>query len=157
KLLDDCADQLLGLLTTSAPEIGDYAVLGRLLAESAGDLDLVRRRLEMRSSHDFENWFEGLPDLYTRCFAIALAVLNSLPSQAVVDAARGLEALLDPKDERQKRAEAPTPFRETRRKMLERVRASVVERAVSTRHGLAPAETVAFLDPGYPGRLLRHV
>jgi hypothetical protein len=157
KLLDGRADKLLAMVPAAAATLTDYAVLGKLLADTAGDLDLIRRRLTMRGDEDFNNWFENLPDLYTRCFAIALAVLNSLPHQAVVDAARAFEEILDPKDEREKRTEAPTPFRISRTKMLELVRASVVERVVSTRHGWTPAEVAAYLDPSYPGRLLRYV
>ena len=157
KLLDGRADELLALVPAAAASLSDYAMLGKLLADTAGDIDLVRRRLAMRGDEDLSNWFESLPDLYTRCFAIALAVLSSLPHQAIVDAARALEALLDPKDERERRSEPPRPFEFSRTKTLERVRASVVERAVSTLHGLTPAETVTFLDPSYPGRLLRNV
>jgi hypothetical protein len=155
-LLDE-PDTVLALLPETARSVGDYAQLGRLLVDSDGDLDVVRRRLDMRNLQDFEKWFDDLPTLYAQCFAIALSVLNSLPHQAVAETARALELLLDPKDEREKRAEAPKPFQTGRKRLLEQVRAAVATRTVETRHGTTPAEVVTYLDATYPPRLLRYV
>lgn len=155
-LLDD-PDTILALLPETARTVGDYAQLGQLLAGSDGDLDVVRRRFDLRNLHDFEKWFDDLPTLYAQCFAIALSVLNSLPHQAVAETARALELLLDPKDEREKRAEAPKPFQTGRKRLLDQVRASVATRTIETRHGTTPAEVVTYLDGTYPPRLLHYV
>lgn len=155
--LTHLVDEALTLLPETARGVGEYAALADAIVDAAGDLDLVRRRLALRDSHDFEKWFDELPDLYTKCFAISLATLNSLPHPAVAEAARELELLLDPIDERQKRAQPATPFTMGRRRLLEEVRASVATRTIETWHGDTPAEVVTFVDPGYPRRLLDYV
>jgi len=58
------------------------------------DLDKVRELLRRLGSDTFDIWFEGLPDLETRCFAIALAVLDGLPFEDVADAAQRLRRRL---------------------------------------------------------------
>jgi hypothetical protein len=156
-LLDQSEREILDLLPQTAQGLGHYATLAELLVTADGDLELVGRRLAMRDSDDFEEWFDSLGDLYTQCFAIALSVLNSLPHQAVAEAAHALELYLDPKEERQKRSEAAKPFTTGRRRLLEKVRATVAKRMIETRHGETPAEVVTFIDPGYPRRLLAYV
>ena len=48
-----------------------------------------------RGAEDFDIWFAGLGDTRTRSFAIALAVLNGLPYDAVAKAARALYRKFD--------------------------------------------------------------
>lgn len=154
-LLDD--PEVLALLRETARRMEDCASFADAIVRAKGDLDLARRRLELRDSHDFEKWFDELPDLYTKCFSIALAVLNSLPHPAVAEAASALELLLDPIEERQKRSERATPFTTGRSRLLTEVRATVAQGTIETRHGETPAEVVAFVDDKYPLRLLNYV
>jgi hypothetical protein len=156
-LLEESEREILDLLPQTAQGVGHHASLAELLVTADGDLDVVRRMLAMRDSDDFEEWFDTLGDLYTQCFAIALSALNSLPHQSVAEAATALELFLDPKEDRQKRSERAKPFTMGRRRLLDKVRATVAQRTIETRHGETPAEVVTFLDPGYPRRLLAYV
>ena len=54
------------------------------------DLEKVKEWKSRRGAEDFDIWFADLGDIRSRCFAIALAVLNGLPYDAVARGARAL-------------------------------------------------------------------
>jgi hypothetical protein len=60
---------------------------GRLTAE-------VDNRLTLADRVKFESWFESVTDLDTKCFIVALAVLNKLPFDLVAERAADLAATL---------------------------------------------------------------
>ncbi|MGW8888875.1 hypothetical protein [Streptomyces sp. NPDC055749] len=165
-------NELLGELLAGDPACRQAAELGAVLADDyeAGELDpqRIRESRNRLADEDFEIWVESLPDRSTRCFALALAVLNGLPQENVAQAARTLEQLLDDKSP-YLRAPGPDgrlphvhdPFAQPRRRRLARLRARTVGkqrqagRTVQRDRG-EPGDALEYKDPGYPPRVIRH-
>lgn len=151
-------------LPATAP-LRKAADLARLMAE-AGDqpeqlVALVRRRLTTFDQNDFTTWFDGLTDLYLKCFAISLSIFNGLPYETVADA--GL-LLLKKFDVASGTAvatkavpEAADPFGDSRGTRLHKLRAQVGRAQVQTVYGRVTAEVVRYTDTSFPARVLRHV
>jgi molybdopterin-guanine dinucleotide biosynthesis protein A len=143
------------------------AGLAEAIADDAADADhefdvgRIRAWRSRRGAEDFDTWFAGLGDTRSRCFAIALAVLNGLPYDAVARAARALSGRFDAApyvvmaSGKDIPPEARGPFRTSRREWLDRLRARVREVEVLGLYGHSPAEAVEYKDPGYAAKVIR--
>lgn len=125
------------------------------------DLEKVKAWKTRRTAEDFDIWYADLGDLQTRCFAIALAVLNGLPYNTVARGARALYRKFEfpssivlasspdpPPDWRR-------PFRVSRRDWLHRLRADIKQVDVRGPYGSSPAEAVEYKDPDYIPKVLQ--
>lgn len=140
----------------------DLAVMiGQELDGASVDLKRVERRWAERANEDFEIWFGGLPDVQTRCLAIALAVLNGLPYEMVVYAAGRLAERLDgPRDGAfgdNPRPPWRDPFWVTRRELLRLLRARIRTTTVRGPFGSAPAEVMEYVGEDYASAVLTRV
>ncbi|WP_327403400.1 hypothetical protein OG194_27095 [Streptomyces sp. NBC_01288] len=122
------------------------------------DLDRLREHRARLEAEDFEIWAEGLPDVGSRSFALALAVLNGLPQEDVAQAARSLRDRLDD-DSPYLRApgadgrvfQAKDLFETPRRRQLLRLRAQERDKP-----GGEPGKVLEYKDPGYARRVILH-
>ncbi|MFI6099363.1 hypothetical protein ACIA8G_27730 [Lentzea sp. NPDC051213] len=160
----DVAQLIADELPAAAP-LQKAADLARLIAEASGQPDqlvaVVQQQLTTFGHNDFTTWFDGLTDLYLKCFAISLAIFNGLPYETVADA--GL-LLLKKFDVASGTAvatkavpEAADPFGDSRGTRLHKLRAQVDRAEVSTIYGKVPAEVVRYVDTSFPTRVLQHV
>jgi hypothetical protein len=112
--------------------------------EDEFDIDRVRRRLVRRPVDPFALWFDGLADVETRTFAIALAALDGLPYADVARAA----AMLGRRLERTQRvALAPTeddPTRVANERLLRRLDAETFDDDVLLALGRVPVTAVRY-------------
>jgi hypothetical protein len=126
------------------------------------DLGRVRARMARQEADDLDMWFRSLQDLPTRCHAIALAVLDGLPTEYVAEASARLYRIL--------RSELPSvfltnevlvpraadPFGTSRETRLRRLRARARDGVYWGATGHTPAEVEEYVDPAYvPGVLQR--
>lgn len=127
------------------------------------DPDWIRDRISRHGAEDFEIWFSSLGDAETRCFAVALAVLNGLAQERVADAARALHRRLgDGRDlgsaqQLDGPGAARSPFRRTRAERLHKLRALSRSADVHGQYGRSTAQVVAYQDADYPRMVIRHV
>lgn len=140
----------------------DLAVMiGQEVDGGTVNLARLERRWAERATEDFEIWFGGLPDVPTRCLAIALAVLNGLPYEMVVYAAYLLAERLDGPPEGTDGADPKPPWRDpfgvTRGELLRRLRARVRTKTVRGRFGDTPAEVIEYAGGDYASSVLTHV
>jgi hypothetical protein len=145
---------------TSMKTAADLAVMiSQELDGATVNLAKLKRRWNERATEDFEIWFGGLPDVPTRCLAIALAVLNGLPYENVVYAAQRLAARLDGPRKTNEGGGPPwrNPFASTRREMERLLRAQIRPAAVRGPFGVAPAEVMEYVAEGYAGAVLERV
>ncbi|MGC4807038.1 collagen-like triple helix repeat-containing protein [Micromonospora sp. DT233] len=153
------------VFTAGAPRkrAADLAlVISQELDGDTVDVARLRDRMAERHTEDFDIWFGGLPDVPSRCLAITLAVLNGLPYEVVVRAARALAERLDGPPEAgggQQKPRAPwrDPFGLTRRERERLLRART--RQVTSRGPWGPVqvEALEYVDDGYAGMVLEHV
>jgi hypothetical protein len=110
-----------------------------------------------RSSDDIDIWFRTLPYVKTRCYAIALAVLNGLPTEYVAEAAEKLRVRLEPAapsmllgpDSVLPRLEPGDPFASSRQDRLWRLRARTRRDRFLSAVGWVPTEVVEYADDAY--------
>jgi hypothetical protein len=167
-------DRLTGLVTrlfqddTPLRQAGELAQVIADVHRDTGDVDFaeVARRVNHRAEQAFAIWFDQL-DAENRLHAIALAVLNGLPSEFVMEAVRSLRRRIEPGvpslvadgskgpgGPLTLRA-APDPFRMPRQKRLADLHAVVERRDVRGTHGVTRAETLRYADPSYAKRVLQ--
>jgi hypothetical protein len=146
------------------PSPAHAAWIARLLAQDAHMPSEVARRVEerlrTRNKETRLDWFARLPDLRSRCFAIALAVLNRLPQEYVSLAADDLCDHLEPPREPLTLAPAPPrdPFGTSRSGLLALLCAEATHRTDwQTPHGTVPVTVLLYQDPSMPRDLLDHV
>ncbi len=138
-------------------------VISQELSDGVVDLDRVRQRMSERHSDDLDIWFDKLPDLPSRCLAIALAVLNGLSYESVVRAADRLVARLDGPaagfagDEPVALRPWREPFRFSRRELVRRLRAEIRSVTVRGAWGPVTVEAIQYVADGYPALVLNHV
>jgi hypothetical protein len=138
------------------------AALGRMLAETRGPDDMaaaqVTKRLALRESDAFADWFDQIPDLDTQCLAIAIAVFAGEAYETVAALARLLQQRLQlPESPDNPERSRSAPLLSTRRKRLELLHATLKPAPISTRHGGTPLGVVVrFQDPDFPARVFRH-
>ncbi|MGS2619254.1 hypothetical protein ACVCAH_32735 [Micromonospora sp. LZ34] len=140
----------------------DLAVMiGQELDGATVDLKRLERRWAERATEDFEIWFGGLPDVQSRCLAIALAVLNGLPYEMVVFAAGRLAERLDgPHDGADGDNPRPPwrdPFSAARGELLRLLRARIRTTTVRGPFGSAPAEVMEYVGEDYASAVLTRV
>jgi hypothetical protein len=134
-------------------------------AERAGNVAAfdVRRITAWRSrreAEDFDIWFAGLGDTRSRSFAVALAVLNGLPYDAVAKAARMLYSKFDTPtymvlaSAGDDPPEHQRPFLFPRREWLHRLKARAGETKVHGPYGLSYAESIAYRDHSYHAQVI---
>ena len=168
----DAAEQLLArndIRDEIAQQLADEpscmlaAELAEAIAEeadrvgTADDFDVAAIKVwrSRRGAESFDIWFAGLGDTRTRSFAIALAVLDGLPYDAVAKAARSLYERFDTPaymvmaSADDMPPEGQRPFLIPRREWLYRLRARIGEKRVRGPYGLSPAETIEYRDRGY--------
>ncbi len=129
--------------------------------EDGFDVEKIRTWNEQRGAEGFDTWFAGLGDTRTRSFAVALAVLNGLPYDAVAQAARALYRAFDrppfmvmaSADDVQ--PEGLRPFRMSRREWLQRLRARITETEIQGVYGHSVTEIVEYRDPEYAIKVIR--
>jgi hypothetical protein len=153
-------------LDTSAPlrQIGELAaIIAAVHRERAEvDFDEVRRLLDLRADQAFMIWFDRL-DPENRMHAIALAVLNGLPSEFVMEGMRALRRKLDPVtsglvaggNSTLSLRQPTDPFKVSRRERFAALRATVSQETVRGEHGVTRSQAVRFLDKTYAERVIR--
>jgi hypothetical protein len=127
----------------------------------------VRQSVERRKRDAFDAWFEGLQDMETRTFAIALAVLNGEPYERVAQAALALQrrftadqTIMKGKEEGSSwRGSRVDPFRASHSQRLERLHARMVEDGggAVTKPRPDGARGVEYRDPTYSVNVLERV
>jgi hypothetical protein len=125
------------------------------------DIKRVESWISQRGAEDFDIWFADLGDTRSRSFAIALAVLNGLPYDAVAKGARELYRSFDKPpyllmasaDDVQ--PERLRPFRTSRREWLHTLQARIRETTIQGPHGPSPAEVVEYRDPEHADKVIR--
>jgi hypothetical protein len=125
------------------------------------DIKRIESWKSQRGTEDFDIWFADLGDTRSRSFAIALAVLNGLPYDAVAKGARKLYRgfdkppylLMASADDIQ--PEQLRPFRTSRREWLHKLQARIREAEIQGPHGHSRAEVVEYRDPGYVVKVIR--
>ncbi|WP_157546428.1 hypothetical protein [Hamadaea tsunoensis] len=132
-------------------------------SDNGYDYESVRARVDERTRTAFEIWFDQL-DRESQVFAIALAVLNDLPYEYVVDAARSLRRRVMPPitvlnagsegNEIAVRAPADT-FQISRRERLTRLHAIVERKDVRGEYGMAPADVIRYRNPAYAPQIIQ--
>lgn len=163
----DVRDLIDDLLRDEAP-CSMAALIADELARAYGekiDVAVVRKRITEHSNDEFDIWFDTLGDVDTRCFAIALAVLNGLPYEKVAQAARQLRAKLGSGAAQSSASTAVTPrstaaspgdpFRISRGRRLELLRARVERVTLLQPYGRVPAEAVSYIDWSFAEVVLR--
>ena len=108
------------------------------------DIKRIESWKSQRGAEDFDIWFADLGDTRTRSFAIALAVLNGLPYDAVAKGARELYRRFDKPpyllmasaDDVQ--PERLRPFRTSRREWLHKLQAQIRETKIHGPYGHSP-------------------
>ncbi|MGH3864892.1 MAG: hypothetical protein ACRDQ4_01925 [Pseudonocardiaceae bacterium] len=140
------------------------ARLAHFLAEGAEHpaslVETVLARLSRQAGRDLGDWFQGLPDLHSRSFVAALAVLNGLPNETVAEAARSLYRKLStvPRGAVETTPGQPVDhFASSRSARLTKLRARLTTTTVQTQHGPIPADVVQFVEAAYPSLVLRHM
>ena len=125
------------------------------------DIKRIESWKSQRGAEDFDIWFADLGDTRTRSFAIALAVLNGLPYDAVAKGARELYRRFDKPpyllmasaDDVQ--PERLRPFRTSRREWLHKLQAQIRETKIHGPYGHSRAEVVEYRDPDYAVKVIR--
>ena len=125
------------------------------------DIKRIESWKSQRGAEDFDIWFADLGDTRSRSFAIALAVLNGLPYDAVAKGARKLYRsfdkppyLLTPSAD-DVQPERLRPFRTSRREWLHKLRARITETTIQGPYGQSRAEMVEYRDPDYAVKVIR--
>jgi hypothetical protein len=155
-------DALIARECGNGQGLATAADLGRMLAETDGPEDTlaarVTKRLTLRQSDAFGDWFDGIPDLGTQCLAVAIAVFGGEAYETVAALAALLQQRLQlPESPDNPERPRSAPLLATRRKRLDLLHATLKSAPVSTRHGGAPPGVVVrFQDPDLPVRVLRH-
>ena len=129
--------------------------------EDGFDIEKIKTWNEWRGAESFDTWFAGLGDTRTRSFAVALAVLNGLPYNAVARAARALNQVFDrppymvlaSADDVQ--PEGLRPFRMSRHEWLQKLHARIRETEIQGVYGHSLAETVEYRDADYALKVIR--
>ncbi len=138
-------------------------VISQERTDDGVDLDRIRQRMTERHTGDLGIWFDKLPDLPSRCLAIALAVLNGLSYESVVRAADRLVARLDGPAAGFAGAQPVAlrpwhdPFRFSRRELARRLRAEIRPATVRGTWGPVTVDTIQYAADGYPAQVLNHV
>ncbi|BBH69911.1 hypothetical protein ACTI_65960 [Actinoplanes sp. OR16] len=150
--------------TTPLRQIGELGTIIFRVHDRSGavDFDEVRRLLDLRADQAFTIWFDRL-DPENRIHAIALAVLNGLPSEFVMEAMHALRRRLDPGisglvadgTSALSLRKPADPFRVSRRERFALLRATVAEETAQGEHGVTRAQTVRFRDKQYATRVIR--
>ncbi|MBV9730913.1 MAG: hypothetical protein JO309_16195, partial [Pseudonocardiales bacterium] len=140
------------------------ARLARFLAEEVEHpeslVETVHAKLSRQAGRDLGDWFQGLPDLYSRSFVAALSVFNELPNETIAEAARSLYRKLStvPRGAATSLPGQPVDhFASSRSARLTKLRARLTKTTVQTQHGPTPADVVEFVEAAYPSLVLRHI
>jgi hypothetical protein len=157
--------ELLNQYMTADTSFETIAQLASTLSwEPDGEVDPARVRGRMTgTSHDVGQWFDALPDLRTRSFAIALAALNGLPYDDVAQAAKRLYRRLDPTRQNpalldQSARTVDDPFQGERRGRLRMLRATTRTETIAMQFlGAAPATVVEYRATNFARKVLKHV
>ena len=168
RILADAATReiIRGAVTDDAPVklVADLAVMiDQEFDGAAVDLDRLAERVAERWAGDFDIWFGALPDVRSRSFAIALAVLNGLPYDDVVRAARLLADRLDGPPQVVTDGTPMLwqpwrdPFADARHKRLRLLCARTRQIMILGDFGYTAIEIVEYIDGGRPETVLEHV
>ncbi|SDT50200.1 hypothetical protein [Actinoplanes derwentensis] len=153
---------------TPLREVGELARVISDVQRTRGviDLDEVRRQIDRRSELAFSIWFDQL-DAETRLHSVALAVLNGLPSEFVMDAVRLLRRKMEPSVPglvTGTGSGAGTPltlrstmdhFKTSRSERLHALRATIERSSVRGKHGATRADIMRYHDKTYAAQVLR--
>ncbi len=129
--------------------------------EDGFDIEKLKTWNEWRGAESFDTWFAGLGDTRTRSFAVALAVLNGLPYNAVAGAARALYRAFERPpymvmaSAEDVRPEGLRPFRMSRHEWLQKLHAKIREAEIQGVYGHSVAETVEYRDADYALKVIR--
>lgn len=139
--------------------------IAKAMDKEDGEYQFHRERLKAGTALDrkpsFDTWFDGLDDTRSRCFAVALAVLDGMPYDVVAKAARALQRRLDKPPPvaataKQEPPPAPeTPFTWSNDRWQARLQASVKLVEVRGSYGSSFAETVEYKNSDLPKFVLR--
>ncbi|MEU3457700.1 hypothetical protein ABZ671_29490 [Micromonospora sp. NPDC006766] len=130
-----------------------------LMARGQLELGLLRSRMKSSVAGEVESWFDGLATPSLKYLAIAVALLDGLPYQSVVEPAESLERRLTrpTASTPAPTAAAVDPFATGRTHRVRQIRAEVVRSEITTRFGRVPAEIIRYLDPAYPRAVIELV
>jgi hypothetical protein len=166
-------DALVSELLIADCSCAQAARLAQIIAQEPDEgLDVIRIRQRWGQQQDrVAIWFDGLGDVATRAFAIALAVLNGLAYDDIAYAARILTPLLEPRilsplqdrdqrllsDERGQFSVTPVfqPFQLDRDRLLRTLRAVTAEEDTLEPYGRVPVTVMRYADPQYSRRVIQ--
>jgi hypothetical protein len=156
RLATDPSCKLAAALAEKIAEVSDASD-----DEETFGIEEIKTWDEQRGAESFDTWFARLGDTRTRVFAVALAVLNGLPYDAVARAARMLYSAFErppymvtaSADDVQ--PEGLRPFRISRREWLEKLRARISDAEIRGVYGHSVTEVVEYRDPDYASKVIR--
>jgi hypothetical protein len=131
-------------------------------ASDTGIVDIARIKAGRlrRGAETFDLWFTGLEDTQSRCFAVALAVLNGLPYDTVAKAARALRRRFDASPymvavtAQEPLPDIQRPFVASRQDWLHRLQARIRESEVRGACGNSHAQIIEYKDDAQPQRVI---
>jgi hypothetical protein len=127
---------------------------------AAFDVAGIQAWRSRRGAEDFDIWFADLGDTRSRSFAIALAVLNGLPYDAIAKAARALYKKFDAPaymvmaSSDDVPPEGQRPFLVPHREWLHKLHARASETEVRGTYGPSYAVAVQYTDRDYMSKVL---
>lgn len=157
--LTEFTERVFAVDTTMKAAADLAAMIVPLLEGATVDLPKLEHRWAQQVTEDFEIWFGGLPDVPSRCLAIALAVLNGLPYENVVHAAQRLAQRLDGPRTGTDGKTPPwrDPFGATRNEMLRLLRARIRSTTMPGPFGDTPVEVMEYVAEDYAPAVLEKV
>ena len=109
-------------------------------------------------SKQVKSWFETHQDIKQRLFMITLAILNGSSFQAVKDASQNLILKVKPpSDEDNNKSEIVEDFFDSRSKLLEEVKAHLVQGIEDTEYGSSSVELIVFNNSQYQPTVLSYI
>ena len=102
-------------------------------------------------------WYRNLPSQQAHCTAVSLAVLNGLSREVITHEARVLDHLISPAPDAPNAPAARNPFAAAAAVSPATLAATVIAQTQDRDEGPVVVATMSYREPGYPGRVLRHV
>jgi hypothetical protein len=142
----------------SLEDAGRLAImLFRARDDPTAAADRVRAQVTEYADAMVGQWFRRLDSLKAHCMAISLAVLNGLPRETIAREASILEARILPAPDATNVPPLTNPFGSGAAVSPSVLRARVSNETRSTMHGPILVQAMSYLEPGYPGQVLRYI
>jgi hypothetical protein len=141
--------------------VADAARLAKLLFRAREEPDTaagrVRTQMAEYAGEKVALWFRKLGSLKAQCMAISLAVLNGQPRETIAHEAQVLETWIMPAPGAPNAPPPVNPFSADAATSPALLQAEVVTETRLTKRGPIAIRAMRYLEPGYPGQVLRYV